>query len=129
MLVPAIVIITLALIFYTVGVWSERVQGILKPWHAGMFALGLACDATGTWMMTQIATERLGEGIQPGALSSWMAISGTIAIILMGVHLVWAVVVLVRNREREKLTFHTFSLAVWVVWLASYLIGAASAMV
>ena len=47
----------------------------------------------------------------------------------MAVHLMWAVVVLVRNREREKLTFHTFSLAVWVVWLASYIIGAASAMV
>ncbi|HOQ53400.1 MAG TPA: HsmA family protein [Micropruina sp.] len=129
MLVPAIVIITLALVFYTVGVWGERVQGTLKPWHAGMFALGLACDATGTWLMTQIAAERRGEGIQPGALSAWMAVSGTIAIILMAVHLMWAVVVLVRNREREKLTFHTFSLAVWVVWLASYIIGAASAMV
>ena len=69
MLVPAIVIITLALVFYTVGVWGERVQGTLKPWHAGMFALGLACDATGTWLMTQITAERRGEGIQPGALS------------------------------------------------------------
>lgn len=40
MLVPAIVIITLALILYTIGVWGERVQGILKPRHAVFFGLG-----------------------------------------------------------------------------------------
>ena len=33
MLVPAIVIITLALALYTIGVWGERIQGILKWWH------------------------------------------------------------------------------------------------
>ena len=45
MLAAAIVIITLALVFYTIGVWSERVQGILKPWHAVMFGIGFVCDA------------------------------------------------------------------------------------
>ncbi len=32
-LIAAIIIITLALIFYTIGVWSEHHAGILKIWH------------------------------------------------------------------------------------------------
>ena len=80
-------------------------------------------------MLSQIAAERREEGIGASGLSSLMAVSGTIAIALMAVHLGWAVVVLVRNREHEKRNFHRFSVAVWAVWLVSYLIGAASAMV
>ena len=33
----AIVAITLALVFYTVGVWSERGAGRLRAWHVVMF--------------------------------------------------------------------------------------------
>lgn len=29
----ATIIITAALVFYSIGVWSERIQGRLKPWH------------------------------------------------------------------------------------------------
>ena len=29
----AIIIINLALLFYSIGVWSERIQGRLKVWH------------------------------------------------------------------------------------------------
>ena len=43
-LLAAIVIISMALIFYSVGVWSERIQGRLKGWHVTAFGLGLVCD-------------------------------------------------------------------------------------
>ena len=33
MLVYAILSITSALIFYSIGVWSEKIQGQLKKWH------------------------------------------------------------------------------------------------
>lgn len=128
MLVPAIVIITLALVFYSIGIWGERLQGILKPWHAVLFGLGLAADATGTFLMTQIAAGRRTEGIEASGLSSLMAVSGTLAIALMAIHLIWALVVLIRDRDQEKLTFHRFSIAVWVLWLIPYVVGAASAM-
>ena len=45
MLIIAIVLITLALIFYTTGVWAEKLGGRLKRWHAGAFLAGLAFDA------------------------------------------------------------------------------------
>jgi uncharacterized repeat protein (TIGR03987 family) len=128
MLVPAIVIITLTLVLYTIGVWGERIQGILKWWHVVFFGLGLAADATGTFLMTQIAGNRRDEGVAAGGLSTLMAVSGTIAILLMAVHLIWAVVVLLRNRDDEKLVFHRFSVGVWALWLIPYIAGAAVAM-
>lgn len=128
MLVPAIVIITAALVFYSVGVWAERIQRTLKWWHAGMFALGLACDATGTFLMTRIAADQQAAGIEQSAAGALMAWTGTLAIALMAVHLVWAVVVLVRGRESEKRVFHRFSLVVWAIWLVPYVAGAMSAM-
>ncbi len=56
-----------------------------------------------------------------------MAITGTIAILLMAVHLVWAIVVLVRNRPHERQSFHKFSVVVWAIWLIPYLAGAIGA--
>ena len=40
----AVIIINLALLFYSIGVWSERIQGRLKVWHTDFFCLGLVCD-------------------------------------------------------------------------------------
>lgn len=129
MLPLAIVIITAALVFYSVGVWAERIQRTLQWWHAGMFAIGLTCDTTGTILMTRIAAEQRAQGITQNAAGTLMAWTGTAAIILMGIHLVWAVVVLLRGRENEKHAFHRFSIIVWAIWLIPYIAGAASAMV
>lgn len=129
MLPAAIITITLALVFYTIGVWGERLQGILKPWHTVFFGLGLISDATGTFQMTQIAAAQREAGIVQGPLTQLMAVTGTIAILLMAVHLIWAIVVLRRNREAEKRTFHKFSVIVWAIWLVPYFAGMASSMI
>jgi hypothetical protein len=44
----SIILITLALIFYSIGVWSERIAGRLKSWHLAFFWAGFVCDTTGT---------------------------------------------------------------------------------
>ena len=36
-LIAAISVITSALVFYTIGVWGERLQKRLKFWHLGIF--------------------------------------------------------------------------------------------
>ena len=41
-LIAAIILITSALVLYTLGVWGERRQGLLRPWHAAAFAAGIA---------------------------------------------------------------------------------------
>ncbi|MEJ1155251.1 HsmA family protein [Microbacterium marmarense] len=129
MLPAAIVTITLALVFYTIGVWAERIQKVLKWWHVAFFALGLAADTTGTLMMSSIANERRAAGVEASVLDTVMAWSGLIAIALMAFHLVWAVIVLLRGRDNEIHTFHRFSVVVWVIWLIPYVAGAAGAMI
>ncbi|MHA7221263.1 HsmA family protein [Arthrobacter sp. RHLT1-20] len=125
MLLPAIVLITAALVFYTIGVWSEHRLRVLKWWHAGFFALGLICDGTGTYLMTRLADSggSRADGIGAG-LNTIMAVTGSAALLLMAAHLAWAVVVLLRNREAEKGGFHRFSLLVWGIWLIPYVAGA-----
>jgi uncharacterized repeat protein (TIGR03987 family) len=122
-IVYAVVLITAALVFYSVGVWSERLQHVLRWWHAGFFAAGLTCDIAGTVAMSRITGFRSGNP----ALIAVMEASGAVALILMAVHLAWAVVVLVRGSARAKHTFHRFSLLVWSIWLVPYLTGAIGA--
>ena len=50
-LIAAICVITGALVFYSIGVWGERIQKKLKFWHISFFLLGLVCDAVGTGLM------------------------------------------------------------------------------
>ncbi|MBN2045708.1 MAG: TIGR03987 family protein [Anaerolineales bacterium] len=107
----ATIIITLALVFYTIGVWSERIQGRLKPWHLAFFILGLICDTWGTGLMLDFAG---------GLTFDIHGVSGVIAIVLMAVHALWALVVLLRKDQKAIQNFHRFSLAVWFIWLVPY---------
>ncbi len=107
----AIIIINLALLFYSIGVWSERLQGRLKVWHTVFFWLGLVCDTWGTGLMFEFV----------GGMSYDIhGISGLLAIILMLVHAIWATAVLVKKDEKMIVSFHKFSIFVWLVWLIPY---------
>jgi len=107
----ASIIITLALIFYSIGVWSERISGRLKSWHLVFFFLGLICDTWGTGMMLDYSG---------GLTFDIHGISGVIAIVLMFIHAIWALVVLIKKDEKAIQNFHKFSVAVWVIWLIPY---------
>jgi uncharacterized repeat protein (TIGR03987 family) len=108
------VFITLALVFYTIGVWSERIAGRLKPWHLVFFWLGLICDTTGTGIMMDYAG---------GLTSTLHGVTGALAILLMIIHAVWATVVLLRKDENAIVSFHRFSVIVWIIWLIPYFSG------
>ena len=104
-------IMAAALIFYSIGVWGERISGRLRPWHLVFFALGLICDTVGTGMMFDYVG---------GMTFDIHGVTGLIAIILMFIHTVWATGVLWRKDEQWLNSFHRFSVAVWVVWLVPY---------
>ena len=107
----ASIIITSALVFYSIGVWSERIQGKLKPWHLAFFVLGLICDTWGTGLMFEFVG---------GMTFDVHGITGLIAILLMLVHALWALIVLIKKDEKAINNFHKFSLIVWFVWLIPY---------
>jgi|SRR5665648_523261 len=105
------IVITLALVFYSIGVWSERIAGLLKPCHLVFFVLGLICDTWGTGLMMEMAG---------GLTFDLHGISGLLAIILMLIHAIWATLVLVKKDEKALHNFHKFSLLVWFIWLFPY---------
>lgn len=120
-LIFAIVTITLALIFYTIGVFAERKAKSLNKNHVIIFWLGLICDTTGTLTMSKIA--KSGAAAMSITGQTLHGITGLLAIVLMLFHAVWATYVLYKNDERKKEIFHKFSIAVWIIWLIPYFIG------
>jgi uncharacterized repeat protein (TIGR03987 family) len=108
--------ITLALIFYSLGVWAERLARYLKPWHVWAFWAGFLFDITGTLMMHQLA-----EG--PFDILEPHTMTGQIALWLMLIHATWATYVVSRKKESLRKKFHRYSLFVWWIWLIPYFGG------
>ena len=113
-LIVSTILISLALVFYSIGVWSERLAGRLKGWHLIFFWGGLMFDTAGTGMMFEMAGG-IGNDIH--------SVTGVVAIVLMLIHAIWATVVLVSKNERAITRFHHFSVFVWIIWLIPYLTG------
>jgi len=110
----ALLLMLAAFTFYSIGVWSERFAGFLRPWHTVMFWIGFLCDTSGTEAMRQI--------VGRFALSFHMA-TGITALLLMFAHAVWATIVLARRDERWIRTFHRVSVVVWAIWLVPFVTG------
>jgi uncharacterized repeat protein (TIGR03987 family) len=120
MLIYAILFINLALVFYTIGVWSEKIQKKLKSWHLVIFWTGLVFDTLGTSFMTGIA----GDGFK----FDFHGITGLLAIVLMLVHVIWATWVMIRQNKEMQFKFHKFSFIVWLLWLVPFASGAIFSM-
>jgi uncharacterized repeat protein (TIGR03987 family) len=115
-LIAAVVTILTAAVIYTIAVFAEQRSGVLKPWHLALFWLGLVFDTTGTTLMSDIAG---GWKLNiHGAL-------GVLAIVLMLIHAGWATIALVFKQEAVLSKFHTFSVHVWGLWMASLVSGIA----
>ncbi|KKB49415.1 MULTISPECIES: HsmA family protein [Parabacteroides] len=115
-LIAAICVISSALVFYTIGVWGERIQKKLKAWHVAFFVAGLFADAVGTGLMEQIAQ-------MTGLQDNLHTITGIIAIVLMFIHALWALWTYFKGSRKAKAHFNRFSIVVWCIWLIPYCIG------
>ena len=110
------IFITLALAFYSLGVWAERIVRYLKPWHVIMFWIGFTFDVSGTLLMQLMADD-------PFKLLNSHTITGHIALWLMFAHAIWASLVVRKDQKELRLKFHRYSLFVWLVWLVPYFGG------
>lgn len=109
-------LITLALIFYSLGVWSERIVKYLKLWHVVAFWIGFTFDVSGTYAMHLLAKGPF-DIFEPHTLT------GQIALWLMLVHAIWATNVITKKNENLRIKFHKFSFIVWLIWLIPYFGG------
>ncbi|KMT22233.1 HsmA family protein [Clostridium cylindrosporum] len=117
----ATITISLALVFYTVGVFGERKSGTLKKSHVLIFWIGLICDTIGTITMGKIAKSNL--ELTTSLTGNIHGITGVIAIALMLFHALWATMVIFKNDDKKKKFFHKFSIVVWLIWLIPYFVG------
>ncbi len=110
------VILSMALIFYSVGVWSERIQGRLKGWHVVALGLGVVCNFAGTTFMGELA--RL-----LGHANCLHTVLCSISIFLMTLHAVWAFWTFRKGAVKAKYFFSRFGIVVWSMWLILYIVG------
>lgn len=115
-LIVSTILITLALVFYSLGVWAERISRYLKSWHVVAFWTGFAFDVSGT----------LGMHIMAGGLfdlTKMHTLTGQLALWLMFVHAFWATRVVRKGSEKTRAGFHRYSIVVWLIWLVPYIGG------
>jgi len=113
-LIFSTVTITLALLFYSVGVWAERFSKYLKSWHVVTFWIGFTFDVCGTLAMHYISDN-------PFDLTNMHTLTGQIALWLMLAHATWATSVVRKNKTSLRQNFHRYSLIVWLIWLIPYI--------
>jgi uncharacterized repeat protein (TIGR03987 family) len=116
LMVLSTTLITLALLFYSIGVWAERIAKYLKGWHLYAFWAGFICDVSGTIAMGKLSAN-------PFDLNDIHTLTGQVALWLMLTHAIWATVVVKKGKEKQRAEFHTYSLMVWMIWLIPYLGG------
>ncbi len=116
LLIISTILITLALVFYSLGVWAERNMRYLKAWHVASFWTGFAFDVSGTLAMSQLSTK-------PFDLLASHTLTGQIALWLMLGHAMWATYVVRKGSEKARTGFHRYSLVVWIIWLIPYIGG------
>ena len=115
-LILSTTLITLALLFYSLGVWAERLAHYLKNWHVAAFWIGFTFDVSGTYAMSRLATE-------PFNLLALHTLTGQIALWLMLAHAIWATYAVRKGSEKSRIGFHRYSLIVWLIWLIPYFGG------
>lgn len=107
-----VIFIIIALILYTIVVWTERITRKLKLWIVFTFGGGFICDLIGTSIMFIVSKEKSFRFHQ---------LCGYSALIIMFLHLIWAI--LSKKYPKFEKYFTRFSIIAWSIWLLAFLSG------
>lgn len=109
----SIIMILLALVLYTIAIWSEKFMNDLLPWMISVFSIGFVCDLLGTSVMFFRSSQHN---------INFHTICGYLALLIMGLHLAWAITALKKQGKAVKL-FSRFSVYAWCIWLVAFVTG------
>jgi uncharacterized repeat protein (TIGR03987 family) len=117
MLLTAIILMNLALVFYSWAVFGTRGKGLRRKYLC-IFAIGLLCDYLGTREMN----------LYGNATGYWPRehyLIGLASLVGMAVHFLLALVAtLATEGAAVSRFFHRVSLVIYVFWLVSFFSGA-----
>ena len=106
-------LITAALVLYSLAIWSEKIKKHLKPWMIRIFILAFSCDVIGTTMMFfRNKTHHI----------NFHTICGYLALLIMGLHLAWAIAA-IKQQGKMQCLFRRFSVYAWFIWLVAFITG------
>jgi uncharacterized repeat protein (TIGR03987 family) len=121
MLLVAVILMNLALFFYTWAVFGARRSG-LRHRHLALFGTGLLCDYLGTHQMNLY-------GIAYGYVPEWHTLAGLASLSGMAFHFLLALAALFVTRfQAVNRFFHRVSLGIYVFWLMAFVSGASAAL-
>jgi uncharacterized repeat protein (TIGR03987 family) len=115
MLVFSVILVSLALIIYTISILHEVKRKLLLPWHAVMFHIGFIFDLSSTIIMYKLAGSKIVFGLH--------GILGNIALLLMLINSIGSVVILNKKHTNLLTQFYKFSFFAWIIWITSYILG------
>lgn len=115
MQVYSIILISIALIIYTISILNEYKQKKLLPWHVIMFCIGFIFDVAGTFIMYKIGGNKVPSGLH--------GILGYIALLLMLINSIGSIFILIKKHKNLLANFYKFSLFSWIIWIVSYILG------
>ena len=101
MLVISIILVNVALVFYSISILNEVKQKTLLPWHVVMFFIGLTCDILGTLIMYKLGGSIIKLGVHD--------ILGFVALLLMLVNAIGSILVLKKYKNLLD-KFYKFSI-------------------
>lgn len=117
MLVFSIILISLALIIYTISILDEFLRKKLLPRHAIMFCIGFGFDMGSTIIMYRLSGSKIKIGFH--------YILGDIALLLMLINAICSIIILNRKHKKLIINFYKFSFFAWIIWIISYILGVA----
>jgi uncharacterized repeat protein (TIGR03987 family) len=115
MLIAGVILVFLALTFYSIGVWNEICQGELKKIHLMVFWIGFLCDLISTLFMGLIAKTPFEMNLH--------GISGWIALFLMLFNAIYSTYIFFKGRNEQKRNIKIMNLIIWFVWLVPFISG------
>ncbi len=120
-MIRGIILMNLALLFYTWAVFSGRREGLHKK-QLLVFGIGLLCDYLGTMEMNQFAKLH-------GKAPDWHHLAGVASLAGMAFHFLLALTAsFMKQAEAVNTLFHRVSLTIYSCWLIAFITGAVAGM-
>jgi len=114
LIIYATILFTVALVLYSVAIWSDRRSPQIKLWQLSVFFIGVVADIWGVWLSYLFVGQLV---FTPHAILGFTALG------LMLLHFIWLLLAFKSKDQQKMVSFRRFGVAVWCVWLISYLSG------